>query len=199
MLRLQRRQQAGTLVRKLWKRQRRSQPSGHPCRDRRTSGTSHCGSRMASCTQPCQYSLACKEEFSRGYLANLSLPFGGPESSCRPELTVKKHIPYFIKSQPLHLAAPCKRLQEAVQIFRSIPESRQVFAYHNDDVRAHFLCFADELQLVQASTTSFIIAGYNDLFLLDRQRQRLERRILILDYGSIETVIVLPAAAALAV
>jgi hypothetical protein len=110
-----------------------------------------------------------------------------------------KHIPDFIKSQPLHLVAPRKLLQEAVQIFRSIPESSQVFAQHNDDVRADFLCFADELQLVQASTASFIIAGYNDLFLLDRQRQRLERGILILDYGCIETVIVLPAAAPLAV
>jgi len=79
MLRPQRRQPAGTMVRKLRKRQRRSQPSGHPCRDRRTSGTSHCGSRMASCTQPCQYSLAYREEFSKGYLANLQLPFGGPE------------------------------------------------------------------------------------------------------------------------
>ena len=118
-------------------------------------------------------------------------------AGCRPELMVK-HIPDFIKSQPFHLAAPGKLLQEAVQIFRSISESSQVFAYHNDDVRADFLCFADELQLVQASTASFIVAGYNDLFLLDRQRQRLERGILILDYGCIETIIVLPAAAALA-
>jgi hypothetical protein len=48
---------------------------------------------------------------------------------------------------------------------------------------------------VQASAASFIVARYNDLFLLDRQRQRLERGVLILDYGSIETVIVLPASA----
>lgn len=51
---------------------------------------------------------------------------------------------------------------------------------------------------MQASAASFIIARYNDLFLLNRQRQRLERGILILDYGSIETVVVL-AASALAV
>jgi hypothetical protein len=48
---------------------------------------------------------------------------------------------------------------------------------------------------VQASAASFIIASYDDLFLLDRQRQRLECGVLIFDYGSIETVIVLPASA----
>jgi hypothetical protein len=45
---------------------------------------------------------------------------------------------------------------------------------------------------VQASAASFIVARDNDLFLLDRQRQRFQSGTLILDYGSIETVIVLP-------
>jgi hypothetical protein len=45
---------------------------------------------------------------------------------------------------------------------------------------------------VQAPAASFIIACYNDLLLLDRQRQRRKTGILILDYGRIEAIIVLP-------
>ena len=45
---------------------------------------------------------------------------------------------------------------------------------------------------MQAPAASLIIACYNDLLLLDRQRQRRKTGIFILDYGRIEAVIVLP-------
>ena len=61
--------------------------------------------------------------------------------------------------------------QEIIIIFRCITEASEILAQHYNDIRAFLPSLTDELQLVEASLTSFIIASNNDLFLLYCQRQ----------------------------
>lgn len=96
-----------------------------------------------------------------------------------------------VKAKPFNLRTPQKAAQISVQALGGIAKLGQIFAQDDDDVWTNLLGFLDELELPQAAPPGFIVAGDDDLLLLDGQRQRLERRVLCLQYGCIEAIIIL--------
>ena len=79
-----------------------------------------------------------------------------------------------------------------VEFFGSITEARKIFAQRYYDLWAFLLGIRDALQLVQPSPACFIVAGYYYLLLLHGERQMTKLRVLPLEDGSIEAVVILP-------
>ena len=79
-----------------------------------------------------------------------------------------------------------------VKFFGSITEARQIFAQRYYDIWASLLGICDALQLVQPLPACFIVAGYYYLLLLHGERQMTKLRVLPLEDGSVEAVIILP-------
>jgi hypothetical protein len=103
---------------------------------------------------------------------------------------LSQHIPHLIKAQTLCPVTPHGRPEPVVQLFARMSKGRQILAKHNDCLRTYFLCFGDQLQFSQASLTSLIVAGNNNLFLLDGKRQGFQCWVNVLDDRGIETIIV---------
>jgi len=100
---------------------------------------------------------------------------------------------YLIKTEPLHFVTPRELLQEIVEVLARIPKPTDVFSEDDDDFWTQALSFGDQLQLVQATSSGLIVAGDDDVFLLNGQRQGLEGWVLRLEDRGVETVVVLTA------
>ena len=79
-----------------------------------------------------------------------------------------------------------------VKFFGSITEAREIFAQRYDDFWAFLFGIRDALQLVQPSPACFIVAGYYYLLLLHGERQMTKLRVLPLEDGSVEAIVILP-------
>lgn len=95
---------------------------------------------------------------------------------------------YFVEAKPLDLVAPAVASQKIIIIFRCIAEAGQIFAKDQYHIGTHFLGFVHKLQLVKASSSSFIVAGDNDLLLLYSERQGPPTWILLFEDGGIEAI-----------
>jgi hypothetical protein len=97
---------------------------------------------------------------------------------------------YLVESQALDFVVPREISYEPIQLFTGISEPRNVFSQFDHDVWAYSSGLSYELQLVKSSPPSHVIAGYNNLFLLDGQRKTLQLWTLSFEDGGIETVII---------
>ena len=101
-------------------------------------------------------------------------------------------VSHFIEAQALDPFAPDMISQEEVELLRCIAEARKIFTQRDNDVWTLLLRILDQLQLVQASPTGLIIAGYYDLFLLHGEGQMTKLRVFSLEHGGVEAVVILP-------
>ena len=98
---------------------------------------------------------------------------------------------YFIEAQALHLVTPDIASQEAVKVFGCIAEPIEILTQRDDDIWALSSRILDKLQLVQTSPARLVVAGHYDLFLLNGEGQMTKLRVLSLEYGGIEAVVIL--------
>lgn len=78
---------------------------------------------------------------------------------------------HFIKAQPFSFTTPGKAPQEVIVVPRRIPKASEIFAEHDDSIRAFLLGFCDALKLVETVTSGFVVTSDNDLLLLNSERQ----------------------------
>lgn len=73
---------------------------------------------------------------------------------------------YLVKPKPLHLATPRVVLNKVVQLFAGVAEPTDILAQLYNYIWTYASGVPDELQLVQPSPASLVVACYNNLFLL---------------------------------
>lgn len=75
-----------------------------------------------------------------------------------------------IEPEPFEPVIPRKVLDKAIQLLASVSESRQVLARFDDNIRADPFSISKEHELVQATSSCFIVASRNDVLLLNGKR-----------------------------
>jgi hypothetical protein len=88
----------------------------------------------------------------------------------------------FVEAKSFDAAPPDEAADEVVDFFRCIPKFGQIFTQNYDDFGTDALGIFDELQFVQATPSSLIVAGNNNLFLLHCQGLGLQGRLFDLEY-----------------
>lgn len=76
----------------------------------------------------------------------------------------------FIKAQPFRLAIPRVRSQEIEQSFAHIAERRQILAIYKNEIGTNLLCLRDEHELLDIAATRIVVAGGQDVLLLNAER-----------------------------